>query len=187
MAIKLERCFGCKACVIACKSENYAQFASPDEIVEQDPVFWVRVHSEFSGSYPEFRARYYPLICRHCENPLCQEACPSEAISRRQDGIVIINQENCNGCDACIPACPYQIPQHNNKTDKAEMCNFCVHRVGDGKEPMCVIACPSKALVFGDLNDRESEVSSLVASKKALKSPSDLTALPSVYLLDSSQ
>ena len=169
MAIKVDRCFGCKICVVACKSENYAQFADTKDIVEEEPVFWVRVHSEFSGSYPEFRARYYPLICRHCENPLCQEACPREAISKRQDGIVIINQETCDGCQSCLTACPYQIPQLNKITNKVEMCHFCMHRVQMGKKPMCVLACPAKALIFGDLNDKNSEISKLVSSRKTLQ------------------
>lgn len=156
------------------------------DMVEEEPVFWVRVHSEFSGSYPEFKARYYPLICRHCENPLCQEACPREAISKRQDGIVIINLETCDGCQSCLIACPYQIPQLNIKTNKVEMCHFCVHRVEMEKEPMCVLACPAKAFIFGDLNDKNSEISKLISSSKTLQLASDLVSSPSVYLIASS-
>lgn len=184
MAINVDSCFGCKFCVLACKSENHAQFVScTSEIVEENPVFWVKVQEELSGIYPKFTARYYPVICRHCKNPVCLEACPTKAISKRRDGIVVISQKDCNGCDTCIAACPYQAPQHNLQTGKVEMCHLCVHRLEKGKEPMCVHACPVKALVFGDLNDKESEISRLIASKKALELPQDPHAHPSVYLL----
>lgn len=183
MAIKVDRCFGCKVCVVACKSENYAQFSDASEIVEDSPLFWVRIHTEFSGSYPRFQARYYPLICRHCRNPLCREACPRLAIQARPDGIVSIDRESCDGCQACIAACPYNIPQLNIKTGKVEMCHLCMHRLEQGKEPICVIACPSKALVFGDLNDRSSEVSRLLATRQPIPTPADEITIPSVHLL----
>lgn len=184
MAINVDSCFGCNFCVIACKSENHAQFISyTSEIVKENPVFRAKVHGEISGTYPGFTARYYPLICRHCENPVCLESCPTHAISKRDDGIVVISQKDCNGCDACITACPYQVPQHNLQTGKVEMCHFCVHRLKEGKEPRCVKSCPVKALVFGDLNDKESEIYQLIASRKPLELPQDSHTQPSVYLL----
>lgn len=184
LAIKVDRCFGCKVCTIACKSENYAQFISEsNEIVEESPIFWVRVHEEISGTYPKFTARYYPIMCRHCQNPFCLNTCPTQAISKSHEGIVEINQENCNGCNLCITTCPYQVPQYNLQTGKVEMCHFCVHRLKQGKEPMCVAACPAKALIFGDLNNEDSEISRLTASMEALQLPQDKLSLPSVYLL----
>ncbi len=184
MAVKVERCFGCKICTISCKSENYAQFVpEASQLVEENPVFWVRVQEEISGNYPEFTARYYPTICRHCQNPSCLAACPTQAIIKRHDGIVVISQDDCNGCGLCITACPYQAPQQNVKTGRAEMCHFCLHRLDKGEEPVCVTACPAKALIFGDLNDENSELSTLISSRQPIQLPQDPRNLPSVYLL----
>ncbi len=184
MAIKVDSCFACKFCVLACKSENDVDLISyASEIAEDSPAFCAGIPGEVSGDYRGFTTRCYPVICRHCQNPVCLESCAAQAIFKRPDGIVVISQKDCNGCGACVKACPYQVPQLDLQTGKVEMCDLCVHRVEEGKEPMCVRACPVKALVFGDLNDEGTEISRLIAGRKPLELPQDARNQPSVYFL----
>jgi Fe-S-cluster-containing dehydrogenase component len=88
----------------------------------------------------------------HCGKPLCLDACPEEAITKSADGIVLINPDLCTGCKQCIEACPFGIPQLNPETGIAEKCTLCAHRIDKGLEPACVLACPTNAIGFGDIN-----------------------------------
>lgn len=98
MVINLNRCIGCYACMLACKQEH---FLPPG-------VFWNRVLVGELGKYPAVRKQIYPVLCNHCEEPACVDACPTGATSRRDDGIVIVDSDKCVGCRYCLIACPYQ-------------------------------------------------------------------------------
>ncbi|MDX2454892.1 MAG: 4Fe-4S dicluster domain-containing protein [Desulfosarcina sp.] len=88
--------------------------------------------------------------CFQCEKAWCMEACPTEAIRKRdKDGLVYILEELCVGCKACITACPWQIPQWDSKAGKVMKCDLCMDRIDDGELPACVAACPTNALEFG--------------------------------------
>jgi len=97
-------------------------------------------------SFPHIR-------CMHCANPPCIPACPTNAIIKRADGIVLIDPDLCTGCMACIEACPFEAPQFNPEKNTVEMCTLCVHRIEKGLKPACVQHCPPGALQFGDIND----------------------------------
>ncbi|MGQ9790236.1 MAG: 4Fe-4S dicluster domain-containing protein [Armatimonadota bacterium] len=97
MLIDLTRCIGCDSCTIACKQEN----GTPGTF------FSARVLNVEAGTYPTVKRIYIPLLCNHCENPACLKACPNKAIFRRDDGIVLIDQDRCRGAGACFSACRY--------------------------------------------------------------------------------
>ena len=87
--------------------------------------------------------------CMHCEFPMCAAVCPVEAITKYEEGPVVINQESCIGCEYCIYACPWGVIAKNDLTHKASKCTMCSDRVSENKNPFCVQACPVQALDFG--------------------------------------
>ena len=163
IVIDLERCIGCHTCTIACKLEND---------IEGDS--WLRVETvggrgmdTASGEFPNLRMHYLPKLCMHCAQPPCLDACPLEAIYKRDDGIVLVDANKCDSCEVCIPACPYGVLNLDPKTNLAAKCTLCSHRIEQGLEPFCVICCEDEALYFGDLADPTSPVSKLAAKKNA--------------------
>jgi Fe-S-cluster-containing dehydrogenase component len=150
MVINTKRCLDCKACMIACKVENDLPCGSWRNWVRNDSVGQSR------------RTQYQPGQCMQCEEPSCVAACPVGATWRRADGVVVIDPIKCIGCGNCVTACPYGARYRNPVTRIADKCDFCSQRLARGQEPACVETCPTRARVFGDLNDSESEVSKLV-------------------------
>jgi tetrathionate reductase subunit B len=128
---------------------------------------------------------FLPKLCNHCENPLCVDSCPEDAIQKRDDGIVILDQELCTGCQLCITACPYGIIVFEEEINLAGKCNFCAHRVDQGLEPFCVICCEGQALFFGDLDDSNSIVSILTSEKNVFQLKSEGKTNPKVYYIPS--
>jgi molybdopterin-containing oxidoreductase family iron-sulfur binding subunit len=100
MAIDLKKCVGCKACTVACAVEN-----------KTGPGLAYRpVSTETTGTYPDVKRTFRPRPCMHCEKPACLEACPENAIKKREDGIVYVDYMACKGVTACVSACPYGVP-----------------------------------------------------------------------------
>ena len=145
-------CTGCKACQVACKDKWDLDLG----------VTWRRV-AEYSGgswtanpdgTYNNTVFAYYTSVaCNHCENPLCRDVCPTAAITKREDGVVLIEQDKCIGCRYCEWACPYSAPQFDEKRGVMTKCNMCYDALAAGGAPACVSACPSRALEFGDLEE----------------------------------
>jgi len=79
---------------------------------------------------------------------LCVPACPNEALYKREDGLVLIHMDKCDGCQSCIEACPWDVPVYNEATGKIMKCDFCVDRVDAGGIPACVTGCTANALEF---------------------------------------
>ncbi|MBF0343440.1 MAG: 4Fe-4S dicluster domain-containing protein [Nitrospirae bacterium] len=137
-----ERCIGCCACEIHCKTENDVPVgARLSKIVPVGPII--------TGSVP--RMSFIFTTCFHCKEPWCVEVCPSGAMQKRQaDGIVYVDAEACVGCMACIDACPWAIPQCNDDTGKVIKCDYCRDRTGSGLKPACVTGCTTGALHWGE-------------------------------------
>jgi Fe-S-cluster-containing dehydrogenase component len=120
------------------------------------------------GKYPKVKVAYTPLPCMHCEDAPCIKSAPDKAIYCRPDGIVIIDPEKAKGHKELISACPYRVIYWNEEKQLPQKCTLCAHLLDDGwKEPRCVEACPTSALVFGDLDNPYSEVAKLTNSGKA--------------------
>jgi Fe-S-cluster-containing dehydrogenase component/DMSO reductase anchor subunit len=166
MAIDTNACIGCYACTVACKVEN----ASPAD------VWLAPVLEREVGTFPDTSRLYLPTLCHHCDDAPCMQACPTRAISRRDDGIVVVAQDVCCGSRACVLACPYGAlhyvegggePQNpferlgasRHQAGTVHKCTFCADRVDQGLAPACVETCPTDARIFGDLDDPDSPVS----------------------------
>ena len=166
MTIDVTRCNGCFNCFLACRDEycgnDYPGYsaAQPDS-----GQFWMRIIERDRGQYPKVKVAFTPIPCMHCENAPCVEAAPNGAVYRRADGIVVIYPEKAKGQKQIVNACPYRVIYWNEEQNIPQKCTFCAHLLDQGwKEPRCVEVCPTKALVFGDLNDPDSEISKMIAA-----------------------
>lgn len=146
-------CTGCKACQTACNDKHDLP----------EGVLWRRV-AEYSGGSNElndadgtFRTdvfTYYTSVsCNHCEDAICMEVCPSQAMHRGENGIVSVNADICIGCRYCEMACPYSAPQFNAAEGVMTKCDFCADFIAEDRAPACVAACPSRVLDFGEIDD----------------------------------
>ena len=176
MVIDLKACVGCKACMAACATENQTPF--------WDDKFRTHVEDKTKGEYPDVNRVFLPRLCMHCENAPCEAACPTGATYITDDGIVKVNYDRCIGCFACVVACPYDARYayesedvekneelHPDKSEHTvphiDKCTYCDHRLKVGLEPACVETCPTEARIFGDIEDKNSEVYHKVISKEA--------------------
>lgn len=179
MVIDTRKCKGCHACSVACKSE----FDVPLGVVRS----WVEFVEK--GDYPKVERKFMPRLCNQCDDAYCVAICPVAAAEKNDLGIVEFDQEACIACKKCVdgdeklPGCPYDAAFMNPVTGKAQKCDFCTHRVAEGVVPSCVNTCPSRARIFGDLNDPSSEVSKLIAKEKAKPLYAEKGLKPNVYYI----
>lgn len=142
LAIDLRACCGCLSCSVACKQEHDLP-AGPQ---------WITVHRDdvrvIEGKPQQ---RYTVAHCMHCHEPECLEACPEDAITRRADGIVLIDPHTCNGCRMCMEACPFGVIQFDEGSGIAFKCDLCVDRLDAGKPPACAAACISHCIYVGEV------------------------------------
>lgn len=96
---------------------------------------------------------YVSIACNHCDDPICQQVCPSGAMRKRSDGFVVLDSERCIGCGSCAFACPYKAPSFSRELHAMRKCDGCRARVAAGSDPICVEACPMRALGFGPIDD----------------------------------
>jgi anaerobic dimethyl sulfoxide reductase subunit B (iron-sulfur subunit) len=135
-----DRCVQCRTCEVACKSNHNIE----------PGVKWRWVVETWGGDYPDVTRTFFSLACMHCGKPACAAVCPTGAIRKRaEDGIVVVDRDKCNGCQDCLSACPYDIPQFGGD-GTMQKCDFCV---GIDGEPACAASCPTEALNFGTLDD----------------------------------
>ncbi len=173
MAVDTKKCVGCSDCVVACQTENniptgYAR----DWIVEV-----------VAGTYPtNIELELRSERCNHCDNTPCVRCCPTGASHIVDGGIVLVTHSECIGCGACIQSCPYEA-RYTHPKGYVDKCTFCVHRLQEGLKPACVSVCPTKCLYFGDLDDDNSEVSKVVASRKWKTLAPEAGTKPQIYFL----
>jgi Fe-S-cluster-containing dehydrogenase component len=180
LVIDLDTCVGCHACAVACKEWNDGgQFGPlPDErAYEKNPlgVWFNRVHSYEVAPPDKTRPPmmvHFPRSCLHCETPDCVTVCPTGASYKRaEDGIVLVDEDKCIGCQLCAWACAYGAREFSEQRGVMQKCTLCVDRIYNesfeeiDRQPACVMACPTRARHFGDLGDENSAVSKLVAAR----------------------
>jgi len=149
------RCIGCHACTVACKEEHNVPLG----------VFRTWVKYIEKGEFPHTSRHFGVMRCNHCDDAPCVEICPTRALFRRDDGIVDFDSNRCIGCQSCMQACPYDALYLDPNTHTAAKCNFCAHRIEMKLEPACVIVCPTRAIIAGDIDDPESDISQIIATR----------------------
>jgi len=200
---------GCKDCLIACHTvHNVPSFDNP-----KDAVKWIWLEPfehAFPGQENKYIEEYIKVslkglkmvvLCNHCDNPACVRVCPVQATFRRDDGIVAMDYHRCIGCRFCMAACPYgarslnwRDPRPFIKTELnreyptrmrgvVEKCNFCAERLAKGQNPACVDACKEKALIFGDLEDANSEIRQVLRTNPTIQRKAHLGTRPEVYYI----
>lgn len=174
MLIDLDTCIGCHACSVACKAEFDVPLG-----VFRDTVKYIE-----DGAYPNATRHFIPVLCNHCEDAPCLDACPTDAISRQPDGEVVINEGDCNLNRFCMAACPYGAIYEDPQLGVAQKCTFCEHRTADGRQPACVDACPTGCRIFGDLDDPDSAIAQKVAANETSVWKPDAGTSPRVFYVD---
>jgi anaerobic dimethyl sulfoxide reductase subunit B (iron-sulfur subunit) len=148
------RCTGCYTCAVACKDWHD---------IDAGPANWMRVRALESGTFPDLFVAYLASPCYHCGDPPCAGVCPADAITKTEPhGIVSVDREKCLGnreCDTlCRKACPWDAPQFGAEpAAKMQKCDFCRERRTEGRQTVCVEACPMFALDAGPLTDLQAK------------------------------
>jgi tetrathionate reductase subunit B len=176
MVIRTEKCVRCMACTVACRAEN--------DVPDEESRNWI-MESEERGHFPNLGITFEPGQCMQCQQPHCVRVCPAGATHKNENGIVVIDRDVCIGCRYCIQACPYDARFPNKELGVADKCDYCLHRIKAGREPACVETCPSRARVFGDLNDPNSKVSKLIAEHRTRRRKVEAGTGPRIYYIDS--
>ena len=168
-------CIGCKACEVACKEWNHVpedglNFTgmsydntaglSADTwrhvafIEQRKPLAW---QDEMTPTTPgpdgQLRWLMSSDVCKHCTHAACLDVCPTGALFRTEFGTVVVQEDICNGCGYCVPACPYGVIDQRQDDGRVWKCTLCYDRLGDGMEPACAKACPTDSIQFGPLDE----------------------------------
>jgi MoCo/4Fe-4S cofactor protein with predicted Tat translocation signal len=227
MAIDLNACTGCSACVIACQTENNVPVIGKEEVMKTRIMHWIRIDRYYSDEIENPSVYHQPVMCQHCDNAPCENVCPVSATNHSSEGLNQMAYNRCIGTKYCINNCPYKVRRFNwfrYATNKkfdynmnsdlgrmvlnpdvtvrergvVEKCSFCVQRIQEKKLlaklenrplrdneilPACGQACPSNAIVFGDLNDPESRIAKMFKNKRNYHLLEEIHTLPSVGYL----
>ena len=226
MAVDMNSCVGCNACVIACQAENNSPIVGKEQVKIGRDMKWLRIDAYFTGDLHNPRAFLQPMFCQHCENAPCEPVCPVGATTHSSEGLNVMVYNRCVGTRYCLNNCPYKVRRFNfllfsdyetpslkpmrnpdvsvRSRGVMEKCTYCVQRINaariqaevqevqlqqadpnarrvikDGEVlTACQQACPTEALVFGNVNDPNSKVSKIKAQPRNYSVLSDINTRP---------
>ncbi|PHR71905.1 MAG: 4Fe-4S ferredoxin [Lutibacter sp.] len=168
------KCIGCHACTTACKSEHDVPIGVNRTYVKQVE----------KGEFPNTRRIFSVMRCNHCTDAPCVDICPVEALYTREDGIVDFDNNRCIGCKSCMQACPYDALYIDPDNNTAAKCNYCAHRIEVGREPACVTVCPEHAIIAGDMENPDTEISQLLAREQVTVRKPEKGTNPNLFYID---
>jgi formate dehydrogenase iron-sulfur subunit len=183
-------CIGCKACEVACKEWNAIpedgldltgmSYDNTGELgastwrhvafIEQKKPLKVGADVDYEGvdvlglaaDNGEFRWLMSSDVCKHCTHAACLDVCPTGSLFRTEFGTVVVQEDICNGCGYCVPACPYGVIDRREDDGRAWKCTLCYDRIGDGLQPACAQACPTESIQYGPLDELRERASDRV-------------------------
>ena len=170
--IDIGRCTGCYGCVVGCKNWHGIPAGEEGRIKLRDMT---------TGDFPDIVRWIFPVLCMHCDHPPCVAVCRYEAGYVGEGGIVMIDEKKCVGCELCTFACPYGVRTMRHNGRIADSCDFCLDRITEGEVPFCASSCPTDAMVFGDLDDPESELSRQISAGNAQPLKKKYKTKPKVF------
>jgi len=172
-------CIGCKACEVACKEWN----SVPEDGIELTGmsydnsvglgadtwrhVAFIEQRRPVADGQDQFRWLMASDVCKHCTHAACLDVCPTGALFRTEFGTVVVQEDVCNGCGYCVPACPYGVIDRRQSDGRAWKCTLCYDRLGAGLEPACAEACPTESIQFGPLDELRERAAGRVAQLHA--------------------
>ncbi|MDQ6661999.1 MAG: polysulfide reductase NrfD [Chloroflexota bacterium] len=171
--IDQRKCIGCHACTVACKAEHDVPIG----------VYRTWVKYIEKGEFPNSRRYFLVNRCNHCEDAPCVTICPTRALYKRKDGIVDFDSSRCIGCKSCMQACPYDALYIDPYSQTAAKCNYCAHRTEVGLEPACVVVCPERAIIAGDMQNPETEIARIIAREPVRVRKPEQGTKPKVFYL----
>ena len=153
MAIDLDRCTGCAACVVACDAENNIPTAGPDQAAQGRAKSWIRIDRYYEGEFPDIKVRFRPVLCQHCDDAPCEPVCPVYATYQNAEGLNVQVNSRCIGTRYCANNCPYTVRFFNWESPRwdppldlqlnpdvsirpagvVEKCTFCAHKIKRAK------------------------------------------------------
>ncbi|MBW2095415.1 MAG: 4Fe-4S dicluster domain-containing protein [Deltaproteobacteria bacterium] len=172
LLIDVSKCTGCRSCVVGCKNWHDIPAGEHGRI---------RLMDLTTGEYPDVSRWIFPVMCMQCAYPPCVSVCRYDAGFIDEHGIVSVNLKKCVGCELCTLACPYGQRHMGQKGKVAKGCDFCMDRVREGQQPYCVETCPTDALIFGDLDNPQSTISTLIQQEKAQPLKKKFRTRPKVF------
>ena len=197
MGIQVDKCIGCGRCAAACKTENkvlpepyFFRTWVERYVIRDDDTLEVCSPKGGLDPYPAIedpgsvaKSFFVPKMCAHCERSPCEQVCPVGATLKSPDGVVLIDKKYCIGCGYCIQACPYGCRYFDESTRTAGKCTLCYHRITVGLPPACVLVCPSKARMYGNLKDSKDELQEILRRRRYMLLRPELGTNPKCYYI----